>query len=291
MKEKRFLSLLILLTTLYLSAQVKGVVLDSISGKPIAYAAVLYENSRIGVNTDENENFVLPQKDSLNIIHVSNLGYFDKKISKSSDLIIKITPKTYELNEVVVIGKLNTQELVLGELIKDGTSYGNGGTSHMWGRFFKFEKENKTFQFIKEIKFITRSRVKNSKIKLRIFTIDSLKEIETDILEDEIIITCKKGKQLQTIDLTSYNLVFPKEGLMVAFESLVIEENKFEYNATIEGKKGKFKRVTYEPHIIGYFDSEPNVYLIKDNKASLFNFQPKGYKMYHNISLQLTLTN
>ncbi|WP_339889622.1 carboxypeptidase-like regulatory domain-containing protein [uncultured Flavobacterium sp.] len=290
MKEKRLLFLL-LLTTLPLSAQIKGVVLDSISGKPIAYAAVIYENSRIGVNTDEKGNFILPQKDSLNIIHVSNLGYFDKKISKNSNLIIKLAPKTYELNEVVVIGKLNTQELVLGELKKDGTSYGNGGTSHMWGRFFKFEKENKTFQFIKEIKFITRSRVKNSKIKLRIFTIDSLKEIETNILEDEIIITCKKGKQLQTIDLTSYKLVFPKEGLMIAFESLVIEENKFEYKYTMEGKKGRFEGVTYEPHIVGYFDSEPNVYLIKNNKASLFNFQPKGYKTYHNISLQLTLTN
>jgi hypothetical protein len=290
MKEQRLLFLL-LLTTLSLSAQIKGVVLDSISGKPIAFAAVIYENSRIGVNTDENGNFLLPQKDSLNLIHFSNLGYFDKKIFKTSNLIIKLAPKTYELNEVVVIGKLNTQELVLGELKKDGTSYGNGGTSHMWGSFFNFEKGNKTFQFVKEIKFITRSRVKNSKIRLRIFTIDSLKEIDTDILEDEIIITCKKGKQLQTIDFTSYNLVFPKEGLMIAFESLVIEENKFEYNTTIEGKKGKFKRVTYEPHIVGYFDSEPNVYLIKNNKASLFNFQPKGYKTYHNISLQLTLTN
>lgn len=281
----------LLLISFSLSAQVKGIVLDSVSGKPIAYAAVLYENSRIGVNTDENGNFVLPQKDSLSIIHVSNLGYFDKKTSKTSNLIIKLAPKTYELNEVVVVGKLNTQELVLGELKKDGTSYGNGGTSHMWGRFFKFEKENKTFQFIKEIKFITRSRVKNSKIKLRIFTIDSFKEIETNILEDEIIITCKKGKQLQTIDLTSYNLVFPKEGLMIAFESLVIEENKFEYKYTMEGKKGRFEGVTYEPHIVGYFDSEPNVYLIKENKASLFKFQPKGYKTYHNMSLQLTLTN
>ncbi|CAM3559775.1 carboxypeptidase-like regulatory domain-containing protein [Flavobacterium gelidilacus] len=290
MKEQRLLFLL-LLTTFSLSAQVKGVVLDSISGKPIAYAAVIYENSRIGVNTDENGVFELPKKDSLQYIQISNLGYNSKTVLKSNSLIINISPKVYELNEVVVIGKLNTQELTLGVLKKERTSYGNGGTSHMWGMFFNFENENKAFQFIKEIKFTTRSRVKNSKIKLRIFTINSSKEIETDILEDEIIITCKKGKQLQIIDLTSYNLIFPKEGLMIAFESLVIEENKFEYKYTTEGKKGRFNGVTYEPHIVGYFDTEPNVYLIKDNKASLFNFQPKGYKTYHNMSLLLTLTN
>ena len=34
----------------------------------------------------------------------------------------------------------------------------------------------------------------------------------------------------------------------------------------MEGKKGRFEGVTYEPHIVGYFDSEPNVYLIKENK-------------------------
>jgi hypothetical protein len=46
--------ILLLLISFSLSAQVKGVVKDSISGKPIAYAAVMYENPKIGLNTDEN---------------------------------------------------------------------------------------------------------------------------------------------------------------------------------------------------------------------------------------------
>jgi hypothetical protein len=283
--------LLLLLISFSLSAQVKGVVLDSTSGKPIAYAAVLYENSRIGVNTNENGNFILPHKDSLNIIHVSNLGYFDKKITKSSDLIIKLAPKAYELNEVVVTDKRNNEELVIGEIKKNKTSYVNGGTSHMWAKLFKFEESFHEYKHLKEIKFITKSRVKNSKIKLRLFTIDSLNRINTDLIKEDIIITCKKGKQLQTIDITKYNILFPEEGLMIGFENLIIEQNKYEFTYTMEGKKGKFNGISYEPSIKGFFNKEPTVYSIIKNKAYLFTVKPIKEKDFNDMSIQLTLTN
>jgi hypothetical protein len=57
----------------------------------------------------------LPQNDSLRYIEVLNLGHNSKKVLKSNDLIINLSPKVYELNEVVVIAKQNTQELVLGK--------------------------------------------------------------------------------------------------------------------------------------------------------------------------------
>lgn len=265
--------------------------MDSISGKPIAYAAVLYENSKIGVNTDENGNFVLPQKDSLNIIHVSNLGYFDKKVSKSPNIIIKLASKTYELNEIVLTDNRNNEELVIGEIKKIKTGYGNGGTSHMWAKLFKFEDNYYEYKHLKEIKFITKSRVKNSKLKFRLFTIDSLNEIKNDLIKEDIVITCKKGKQLQTIDISKFNVLFPVEGLMVGFENLVIEENKFEYVYTMEGKKGKFNGVRYEPSIKGFFSKEASVYSITKDKAYLFTAKPKKEQDFSDLSIQLTLTN
>jgi len=284
-------TLILLLISLSLSAQVKGVVLDSISGKPIAYAAVLYENSRIGVNTNENGNFILPLKDSLNIIHVSNLGYFDKKISKSSNLIINLAPKTYELNEVIVTDKKGNEEIIIGEINKPKTGYSNGGTSHIWAKLFKFEDEFYEFKYIKNISFMTKSRVKDSKIKIRIFTIDSLGEIENNLVNEDIIITCKKGKHIQMIDVSKYNILFPEEGLMIGFENLIIDQNKYEYNYTMEGKKGKFKGISYEPSIKGFFSKEASVYSITKNKAYLFTAKPKKEKDFHDMSIQITLSN
>jgi hypothetical protein len=290
MKEQRLLFLL-LLTTFSLSAQVKGVVLDSISGKPVAYAAVIYENSRICVNTDENGNFVLPKNDSLNFIRVLNLGYFDRKTLKKPNLIVKLSPKTYELNDVIVTDKRYNEELIIGEINKIKTGYGNGGTSHMWAKLFKFEDSYYEYKHLKEIKFITKSRVKNSKLKLRLFTIDSLNEIKNDLIKEDIIITCKKGKQLQTIDISKFNVLFPEEGLMVGFENLVIEENKFEYNYTMEGKKGKIKGIRYEPSIKGFFSKEATVYSINNNKAFLIKYKPRNEQDFLDISIQITLTN
>ncbi|WP_264560033.1 carboxypeptidase-like regulatory domain-containing protein [Flavobacterium sp. N2270] len=291
MKEKRFLSLILFIAAFSLSAQVKGIVLDSISDKPIVYAAVMYENSKIGVNTDENGNFILPQKDSLNIIHASNLGYFDKKISKDSNLIIKLAPKIYNLNEVVVTDKRNNEELIIGDIKKKGTGFSNGGTSHIWAKLFQFEDKFYVFKHVKEIKFITNSRVKNSILKLRLFTIDSLNIIKDDLIKEDIIITCKKGKQIQTIDISEYNIIFPEEGLMIGFENLVIEENKFEYIYTIEGQKGKHKGISYEPKIKGFFNNEATVYSISNNKAFLMIYKAKNQEGFHDISLQITLTN
>ena len=71
--------LFLLLLSFSISAQVKGVVKDSISGKPIAYAVVIYENSKIGVNTDENGKFELPKNDAIQNIEISNLGYNDEE--------------------------------------------------------------------------------------------------------------------------------------------------------------------------------------------------------------------
>ncbi len=283
--------LFLLLISFSLSAQIKGVVKDSISGKPIAYAAVLYENSKIGVNTDENGNFELPKNDVIQNIQISNLGYNSKTILKRNDLIISLSPKTYELKEVVVEAKQNTKQIELGKLKTGNVSFSNSGTANLWGSFFPYTLRNITFKFIKEVKFITKSRKTNSKIKFRLFTLNSTTNEVTNLLDEEIIITCEKGKQIHTVNLTSYNLVFPTEGLMVAFENLVIEENKFEYTESVKGQKEKMNVVKYEPSIVGYNDEEPNVYSIYKNKASLLNFKEKPSTKQPNLSLQLTLTN
>lgn len=284
-------TILFLLISFSLSAQVNGVVLDSISGKPIAYASVIYENTKIGVNTDDKGNFSLLENDTIQYLEITNLGYNSKRVLKSDAITIKLSQKVYELNEIIVSAKKNNSEITVGEIRKSQTGYNNGGISHMWAKFFKYEDKFSEFKYLKEIKFITKSRVKNAKLKLRIVTKDSLNAINNDLIQEDVLVTCKKGKQIQTIDVSKYNIIFPEEGLMIAFENLIIEENKYEYNYTKEGEKGKFKGVFYEPSIKGYFNHEANVYSITNNKAYLITYKPKSLNGFHDLSVQITLTN
>jgi CarboxypepD_reg-like domain len=49
----------LLLISFSISAQIKGVVKDSISGKPIPYVNILVENENIGTTSEENGEFVI----------------------------------------------------------------------------------------------------------------------------------------------------------------------------------------------------------------------------------------
>ena len=61
-----------------LSAQIKGVVKDSISGEPIPYVNIWVENETIGTTSETNGNFSLDIKEE-KVLVFSALGYEVKK--------------------------------------------------------------------------------------------------------------------------------------------------------------------------------------------------------------------
>lgn len=48
------------------------------------------------------------------------------------------------------------------------------------------------------------------------------------------IVTVKKGKRNMTLDLKDQNIIIPDSGLFIAFEWMIIEENKFTYEYTLD---------------------------------------------------------
>lgn len=288
MIEKRLFIVLVLIS-FCASSQIKGVVKDE-KNNPIPYASVVYPNTIYGANTNEDGTFELPKIDSLKVIQVSNLGFETKLISVQNEMKIVLSPEIYELNEVIIEKPTFKNQIVLGKLEFGNSSYGNRGTNSMWGKFFENNSSNEKFKFVREINFYTKSNIKNAKIKLRIFTLNKENQIQNDLIEKDLIIVCDKGKQKHTIDLSSQRITFPKEGIMVAFENLIIDENKY------EGIQEKQKIIGYEPSLLGFYNSaETNVWFVKNDKAVLVKFDPKNYpKRGHtpnDISIQLVLTN
>lgn len=60
-----------------------------------------------------------------------------------------------------------------------------------------------------------------------------------DYSEDIIIVTVKKGKRNTTLDLKDKNIIIPKSGLFIAFEWMIIEENKYTYEYTLNEENDK----------------------------------------------------
>lgn len=283
--------ILLFLFTISATAQIKGVVKDSITKEPIAYAAIVDVINSTGTNSNEKGEFELSTKESNSKITVSCLGYESKVISISGFNEILLKPKDETIQSVIISNKKMTSEIVVGEYKNSKMGFSNGGSNHVWAKYIKFSDKVKKHPFIKEIEFTTRSRVKNAKLKLRFYNADSLGKPNGDLIYDEIIITVKKGKNNNNINLEKYNILIPKEGIFIGFENLIIEENKFEFIYTSDGEKGKFKGVRYEPIIQGFNAEEYNVWVIKNEKGFLFNSKFKENSKPFELGIKITLTN
>lgn len=84
-----------------------GIVRDSISGEPLSYVSVLFDNSTIGAMTDDNGAFTIQNDKGLTKLVISSLGYDTKainlKVNTRNDLLeIDLKPTTFEISEVVV---------------------------------------------------------------------------------------------------------------------------------------------------------------------------------------------
>ena len=75
-------TLLFFFITFSLSAQIRGVVKDSISGEPIPYVNIWVENETIGTTSEVNGRFSLDIKEE-KVLFFSALGYETKKSSNS----------------------------------------------------------------------------------------------------------------------------------------------------------------------------------------------------------------
>jgi hypothetical protein len=221
MKENRlFIFISFIIFTISATAQIKGVVKDSITKLPIAYAALVYEKTLIGTNTNEKGEFELSKNDA-NVI-ISCLGYTSKSLKLSNINEVLLSPKAQEIAEVVVRNRKNTSQIVVGEYHDSEISFSNGGASQIWAKHINYPEEIKKHPFIKSIQFTTKSDVKAAKLKLRFLATNSAGKPSVDIVFDEIIVTVKKGTHKNKVNLESYNITIPKEGIFIGFEKLII---------------------------------------------------------------------
>ncbi len=292
MKIQSFV-LLIIVVPCSVFAQLSGIVKDSISGEPIPYVNIWVESENTGTNSEENGSFVLHISEEKNIVF-SALGYETKTISSKEIAKVYLRSKNIQLEELILEKPKQTEELVLndykGKKVRSCVSNSGLEKVHIWGKIIDYNNSVVKYPFIKKIQFKAKSKVKVAKMRLRIFKKPYPEQELKDLIEDDIIFEVKKGKREVTVDLSPYNLSFPKEGILIGFEYLKIEQNKHVYSNSIRGKKGKHRSFKYEPTLRAYKNTNPNngvVVLIEKNNKFMY---------YHIISeidlaVKITLSN
>lgn len=250
MKELLFIPLFLILVNGVNNAQItiKGSILDSETRKGIEYASVYKEGTNIGCYSDSEGNFILDNLKSIpDTLTISCVGYESKKIYKSylevGDIIAMLDSKLNQLDEVTVKSeKLKRKTVTLGS---NNRKLSNRSPLYYASQRMRFFKSNKTPSYIENFSFYVTDISGDNKARIRIYNVDSLRKTpDSDILNHNVIVKdIRKG--WNSVDLSEYRLIIPKEGFFIGLESIVIDKDSF------ERVNGYVRATKYHDFVIG----------------------------------------
>ena len=286
--------LLLFLFSISLSAQIKGVVKDSLTGNPIPYVNIWVENENIGASTEENGTFeIYTTEKSKNLIFTA-IG-FEKKIVKISESKeVKLKSVEYLLDEIVLSNSKETKQIEIGKT-KNSISQAFDNGPKIVAKFFPYKLSYKATKYIKKVTVLTDSKIENATIKLHFYAVDSLGFPSKELLKKDLILTVKKGVNNHAFDISDLNLTMPKSGLFVGFEKLLIEKNKLETTITDFNSNTTKPQKKYYPFLLYNFVEKDFQFEYsggKWSKQQKFNLDGSISKMMINEpAINLILTN
>lgn len=256
MTQNRFL-ICLFLVSFSITAQIKGVVKDSISGEPIPYVNIWVENENIGTTSEENGEFTISSTEKNKNLIFSALG-FEKKIMKASiAVLVNLKPMAYQLDEVVISeDRLETKEIEIGKTKNPiRQAFDNGPKIDT--KFFPYYPSYKKTKYIKQVSITTDNKLDKAIIKLHFYSVDSNGFPSKELLDKDFVVSVNKGIKKTFFDLTKFNLRMPKNGIFVGFEKLNIDKNKTEKTITDFNTKTTQIHKTYSPFILyNYIERE-----------------------------------
>lgn len=287
---KYTIALLFLLSNL-ISAQTKGVVKDSISGKPIPYVNIWVQSENIGVSSEENGEFIINAIPKNQHLIFSSLGYETKKTLLSEAKTVILKPIVYQLDDVVISKPKQTKQIEIGDFKNAIYLPEPQYIPWIFAKKIDINKENPDSRFIKNITFYTHSEVDKAVFRVRIFSVNQQNMPGDDVLTEEVIVTTKKGKNKIIVELLKNKIEIPNEGIIVGFESLFLEQNKYIQKTS---KKG-VTFVNYDPHILYQYQKKEESYAYRTGFWTKQTFekyyQDEEGKRVISPAIKVTLTN
>lgn len=260
---------------------------------PIPYVNIWIENENIGTTSEDDGSFKIDLKEENKNLVFSAIGY-KKEVFKFKEKIV-LEKQIYKLEDVVIQTSKQTKEIEIGDSKKIHHTQLSGDKPWIYGKLFSYEANYSETSFLKSIIFFTNSRKEEAKIKIRIYEVkDSIPT--DDILYEDLIVTVKKGMRKNKIDVSKYKIMFPKNGLIVGLEWLIIDYNKYYFDYK-DGKSEK-SLVNYAPDLVINYSDIENSYRFsggKWKKNKLIFFKTKNKNPWDNKvmvpAINLVLTN
>ncbi|KAA3440235.1 carboxypeptidase-like regulatory domain-containing protein [Rufibacter hautae] len=276
--------------------QVKGTITDRATGKPVAFANIWVEDENLGTTSSEKGEFGFAAVGLQGkTLVISCLGYERMRLPISGgSLRIALVPSAVALNEVTVKKSTKRSKFVINKL-DDNTEYsfGSNGTPWIVAQYIPYKPGYAATPFLDQISLVTLSNLKNASFKLRLLRIGEGGAPGPDLLSTPLLGTAPKGIKTVTLDVSQHDLQMPAKGFFIAFEWLVIKQNRYEAVDPETGAKEVPARISYEPSIRCYGPDQrtPNGWIYHQGKWVSTSQREGDAISFATPQFQLTLSN
>ncbi|MFM2213889.1 MAG: hypothetical protein RL427_1152 [Bacteroidota bacterium] len=195
---------------------------DKATKLPIAYANI-WKEKQLYRSSDSTGVFKVEQADIGMEFKITCVGYNDAVLKMSE--VLTLEPNAIELNEVKVTKRKFEKTVKLGKAKRGDSAYAvqYDAKNGMSAKFF--ENTNNT-TYINTVKFCASASERNRIISLLFYTVGENGQPKEIINTETIIVKIKKGTHVAEVDVSKLSIEFPKEGVFVAIQHLLLEQNK-----------------------------------------------------------------
>jgi hypothetical protein len=162
-------------------------------------------------------------------------------------------------------------------------------------KFFPYFPSYKKTKYIKQVTLYTDSRIEDAIIKIHFYQVDSNGYPSEELLDKDFVVSVKKGTRINRFDVMDFNLKFPKTGVFVGFEKLMIEKNKTEKSITDSNTNITQIQKTYFPFVLYNYVEREFLYTFSGGKWNRTTKQDdgdsSGKMMINEPAINLILTN
>lgn len=241
----RFLILFVFLfssSRVFAQTTVKGQVLIDGSEQPVSYALITEPQHRFGTYADAQGRFTATIPAGIDTLLISCVGFENRVLPLAglSDTteVYRLRAKPNVLTEIVVRGR-KPRIVAVGAIRKRAPIvWGNCS-----GRNIEFALHVRNASgiqgYLHRVSYlIARGGIPTAPFRVRVYAMTDGEPGE-DLLPQSVVTAARRGNAWCEVDLSRYQIAFPKEGLFIAMEWLPTDEARYKFATSFKMPDGQ----------------------------------------------------
>ncbi|MFP4665105.1 MAG: DUF5686 family protein, partial [Bacteroidales bacterium] len=291
-KKCLYLILFLILPGIALAQEsLRGRVTDSISGDPMAFVNVIYNQERQGTTTDLDGYFIVPDKSKADFLKCSFVGYETKRIPipEAKDYVeIQLKPKAFQLDEVTVLPGENPAHRIIKNAVAMRDEHApHNLENYRYTSYSKFYMSLQTDSMKKKIEQDTAGRIAD--------TSSLVKTVEFFDNNHLFMMESVTDKQFSSPDKEKETVLASRvSGLKnPAFTYLASEYQSFSfYRKSIEvGGQEFVSPLCNNSHKKYFFLLQDSLYNQAGDTSFVISFKPKQGTTFKGLQGRITITS